>query len=55
MTRGGAEPGPVLELGRCARILGPDPAAPVLLVAPQQVVHPVAAPANSDGRVKTSS
>ena len=55
MTRGGAEPGTVLQLGRCARILGSDPAAPALLVAPQQVEHPVAAPATPDRRVKTSS
>ena len=33
MTRGGAEPGPLLELGRCAQILGSGPAAAVLIVA----------------------
>ena len=55
IMRGGAEAGPAVELGGGARILGPDPATPVLFVAPQEVVHPVAAPANPDSRVKTSS
>jgi hypothetical protein len=53
--RDGAETGPNLELVRCARILGSDPAAPVLLIARQQVIHPVPAPATPEGGVKTSS
>ena len=52
MTRGGAEADPVVEFGQGARVLGSDPATPELLVAPQQVIHPVAAPATPEGRIK---
>jgi hypothetical protein len=55
IMRDGAETDPDLELVRCARVLGSDPTAPVLFIAPQQVVHPVAAPATPQGGVKTSS
>ena len=55
IMRDGAETGPALELGRCAGVLRSDPAAPVLLIVRQQVVHPVAAPATPEGGVKTSS
>ena len=52
MTRGGAKTDAVVALGEGARVLGSDPATPELLMAPQQVIHPVAAPATPEGGIK---
>jgi hypothetical protein len=55
VTRRGAQTGSASELGGGTRVLGPDPVTPELLIAPQQVIHPVAAPATPDRSVKTST